>query len=633
MKKLDGFLETYRLFYFRGSHIMYPLLSLFLLFFYYDYFGNGYVIEQFSGEISYWPYWNLIGVFAFFLLSVWLNQKGAVSRRFVGINSIIIFISLLIYATNFLGPQAFLIFMQIFWGVICIFKIIQRPFNLKSSWIWSLPLLYIGLYYIFKTNAWIVIWTMVLTGLTAYLESKWNHVFRIIIAICTIIFSLLLALGSFSYNPFLSFKNVKQACRLYINKNTSLILEKDNKFELIDGWAWNEKKLINISFDTIRDISPYYNKFLGISILDPNDSKMYDDINFLFLPIVVEKNMAYYSCDKNIYDVLQSSLASEVDSMNLKRHTAQIFYDYLDLISKNDSTSINKITTDYSILQKLINKNIENIKKRVPDIKKETRLRDFSKNLASGMLNALSSDLILNGDYDAALKMFSLQFFINFLDSKIYDRVSTTINAEIDLKYGSLQEVYGSQLTDKGLRSPNSYIEWSQMFTTTSYLAEKFILEQYSKSSGTAVQKLREISENMSEMGITAYLGSEKIKDQKEQLEEVSKLLSSYATTPHLLNYVTMIQQVLYDCITNNDYKEYNSYFLNRFNDVSIMVPMNPLSLSAYDDFNKYYNLMFENEIKEIKKMRSLFDELNKVMDHNNSLGQMIQEKIKELIK
>lgn len=601
-----------KIFSFKGSDILLPIIAIFILVFYTFLFGRGIDAEV---TTTIFPYWCVLAIVSIFIASVCIYQKGIVTKRFVGVVSCIVSLSFFMLVSKiyhaFPWTLNVLNILEIIISLYCIYKILEKPLNLKTKGIWLLPIIYIIIDSIFHSILLIVPTAIFLLLFTSIAECGINKKsYKISVPVLTIILYTFSALVYFPYNPFLSSKyHIKAINISQYPKSSSLIIEKDGGYYFVDGFSFNGEKIIDTKFNSYTDIMPYIQSFGELSIPRTNIPQPYfvETPSECLYPILIKNRYAYIACDKALYDKLKSDISS---SNIVNKQTAKIYYDYLELLSKCDSTSIDNIIHDYAVLQDSLislSTNIDNNK--VSQTGCEQILREISSHLTIGMLNALSYDLILNKDYMSALKMFSFQFFMTHYNSYIYKKISTNINFNLDNTYGTYK------INDVDLRKINTFEPWTKMFSMSVGLAGTMLTDQSTRTLGEIKEILQKRVKNISENIRNVAFDSDSTMQLKNELTHIRNRLSKYEDTPNLVKFITSIQQFFYKCIENNLYPDYNSYFLNRFNEVSPMIPFSDLSKSAYEKIRLQYDTKFNQDIRNIKELNDAINEYQSMID------------------
>lgn len=608
-----------KIFSFKGSNILLPILSVFILVFYTFIFGRGIDAEV---TTTIFPYWCVLGIASIFIASVFIYQKGIVTERFVGVVTSIVSLSFfmsvckIFYHISTL-PLKNLYILEFIISLYCIYNIFKKPLNLKTKWIWLLPLVYILIDSIFHSMLLIIPVAIFLLLATSIAECKINKKsYKITVITSTIVLYTFTALVYYPYNPFLSLKyNIKSLNISSYPRNSSLIVEKDSGFYFVNGSSFKGGNIIDTKFNSYKYIKPFILAFGELEIPKANISEPFfsEMLPICLFPIQINNNHAYFTCDKSVYDKLRCDTTSN-DIVN--KQTAKIYYDYLALFCKCDSTSIDNINHDYSVLQNsLISLSTGGVDNRESQTGCEQTLRNLSRHLSLGMLNALSHDLILNKDYVSALKIFSLQFFMTQYKSDIYKKTTFNFNIDLDLTYGNHHKIATFKFNDSDLKKIDTFEPWTQMFSLSAALTGTMLTDHSTRTLGEIKEILQKRVKSLSESIRTAAYDSDSTIQLKNELIHIRSRLSKYEDTPNLVKFITFIQQFLYNCIKENIYPDYNAYFLNRFNEVSPLVPFSEVSRSAYEKIKSQYNIKFDQDIKNIQELNDAINEYQSMID------------------
>lgn len=142
--------------------------------------------------------------------------------------------------------------------------------------------------------------------------------------------------------------------------------------------------------------------------------------------------------------------------------------------------------------------------------------------------------------------------------------------------------------------------------------AKKYLYEiQAKKIASLDLSNLEEKTQTLSQ----TIVDSDKIVAVKEEMDKIQSSIGDYSSTPMLNQYATIAQDFLYQCVLRNYLPDYNSFFINRFNDFTPMVPMNPKSVTAYNNMKELYSGRFDKGMKTTEELRKLFDETKLNLD------------------
>lgn len=595
MKENNNF-DFDKIFRLKGANILYPIIAVFFWFFYAAYFGQGVEFQKLGAETPDGPFWFVISCISFGLINIWCYLKGYITKQLIEINSFVYSLSFFMIAYELYHKLFLLLYTEAIICIYCAFMALRKPIIIKNACIWLCPVAFVVIYNIHPTITEVIISSVIFLSLLTFTETKGRKTFRYMLSICVIIIYLVTTFIYCPYNPFLSCKNIQSYTVSLNPKKTSLIINTNNKYKFIDGLSLTGTDLIDTEFDTIAQIQPYRHKFGGFEIENKYNIEDLKKIPSNISPIIIRDKFAYFSSDKNVYDFLDNIIHS---NDVIDRITAQLYYDYINLCAKNDSVNQEKILKNGQKIQNIILKklNIDNLKLENQGNAEKT-LRQISITMTLGMLNALSLDLITIGDYTSALKIFSYQFYLTFYNTIIYEHIHNNFDVTINKNYGKEQTQRKFHIKDVDLNRIDTFDPWTQFFSMSEAFAELLVSNSFSQKIIAIIQS-KDKSEFSNYSDIKDY-----IFQSKEDLDEIFKFLSEYKETPNISLYTSQIQDFLYSCVIANIYPDYNSYFLNRFNEISPMVPLNPLSQEAYAKFKDLYNSRFDKDIKEVNELK-----------------------------
>lgn len=599
-----------KIFRLKGANILYPVIAIFCWFFYFAYFGQGMEFQKLDSETPNWPFWFILSCISFGLINIWCYQNNFITKRLVAINSFVYTLSFFMIEYKLYHILPALVYMEVIICFFCVFKAFRTPLNIKRNWLWLYPIVFIAIYHISPTIIEVIISTVVSLAFLTFYEATGIRSRKYLLSLSAIGVYVITIFVYCPYNPILSYKNIQSINVSYNPKGTSLIIKDNEKYAFINGLSLCGDKLINVEFDTIAQINPYLSLFGGFKIENACNFKAFEQIPSELSPIIIRGNFAYFSSQKSVYDVLTKCINSKA---GIKSITAKLYYNYINLCARNDSINQDIILKNSQELQDSILKslNIKNLRGGSQD-GAEVTLRQISKKLSLGMLNALSMDLLTDGDYLSALKIFSYQFFLTFYDTDIYKQITTNFNVELNKSYGTEQSLKNFRIKDSDLKAVDTFEPWTQVFSMSVTFAEALLIENYNSKQTETISKLKSIIENRESHSVFDIQSTVQF---KEDLNDIFNSLSNYGGSPNLTYFTSQIQHFFYNCVFSDVYPDYNSFFLNRFNEVSPMIPLNPMSEESYGKFKELYNSRFDKYIKEVKEMASLFGQLQDTAD------------------
>lgn len=581
---------------FPGAEVLYPLLSIVCLFFFFYFFGKGEYIVQ-KEETPNWLNWYIFAVLGFIFCSLWGIAKKWWNRRLLAIGTMIIsfsFYSLQKDLYHLSIDTIFLAALAIFISICCLIKLFKS--NLIGRVLWALPLFVIGTYYLFGN----ILLTLLscITTLTILVIFDTNHKLkriRVLATIGIIVFYVLTTLTYFPYNPLLSDRNIKSIGVSFQPRITSLVVEQDGKYEIVDGTSFNGSSPIDVKFDCWKKIEPYPYAFVGfktdiyIDFENGSISHILKDYSICLYPLIMSDSCVYFTSQIDLYRFLDNQKNSNNESNKL---TSYIYQDFIELYQNNDSISLSTLKKHQVALQTELEKlTIDSLAFDNKNVNNEKILKDFSRNLCLGMLNALCSDLVINNDINSALKVFSLQLFLNYHDEQIYNHINTKFNLNINAS--------SSLVSNKDLEREDRFDIWLKMVSMSIYLAKSYLIAIGSRNQDETLTKLQEMIDNSKP--------------------------SAKKETPTIIQYASVVQKFLYQSILRDFLPDYNSFFINLFNEITPMLPTNPESTLAYEYLSKLYDIRF----KQFEKIRSK-DDIYSIID---SIDKQIQELRDSIVK
>ncbi|MCM1111170.1 MAG: chloride channel protein [Clostridium sp.] len=607
--------------FFPGATVLYPLLALVCLFIYFFFFGTGQ--EYGISDIKPVDFvgWYIPAILAFILCALWGIIKKWWGTRLFSIGTIILIFSFLSLQRSLYHRPSDSVIIAVFAilvSLVCIVKIVRN--NTTGRILWALPLLVFCVYYLLRNPLWTLsACTVSLLVLTILDAAKKPKLLKPVVAAVVLLFYSLTTFTYFPINPLLYLKDTKTISSSFHPRITSVVVEKDNKFMVVDGYPLTGGSPLNTQFDCWKDIPPYTCSFVGIMTATAYDSspRLLPDILHSMFPIIQTDSCTYFTSDILVYQVLEDSLKSQNESVRL---TSMIFNDFIDLLQNNDSTSIETLRNHQSALQDIIEKETtDSLNFCGNGIDIENSLRRFAKTSTLGMLNALCSDLVINRDINTAVTVFSYQFFLTFLKSSIYDHIDTNFNITINKEYGISTHSHNYRIIDTELKRNDAFEPWVKMFSMSVALSEQFINNAQKEYLNKTLSDIRSLNDN-----IKNYRPQEA----KDQIQNIKSQLESYEAATNIKRYATSTQKFLYQCVLRDYIPDYNSFFLNRFNEITPLVPMNPESVSAYEAMSELYASRFSRDIEYVKELRSKMKDMDVALDRSIALQDSLKKQI-----
>lgn len=610
--------------FFPGSKIVFPILALFCLMIYYSWTPYAYDSQ---GQMIYWRGWYAIAIVSALLGSLWGYEIRLWDKKFI-FQVICVFLlsfSMLECTIYRFGANSVpLISIEIIISCFCIYKGWYSRKQRFLALFWLLPLVLIFIYNLLHSIFCIIFTSIILLIIISMMTILRKKHFGLI---CGIIVFYGLCLWIYCpVNPLLLFKNIESVA--VSSRSTSLITEKDDRYNIINGKSG--KSLTDVSFDCWTEIRPYVGGFVGFTprMAWAESCSTLKDLPGNMFPIMVSDSNVYVSSQIDIYKGLDKLSKSEnqVDKL-----TSQIFFDYLKFFQTPDSATVTGLTKDYrALLRELTALSTDSVL-LLGDDKVETTLRNLSRNMSLGMLNALSLDLISNKEYKTALKIYSFQFFFTFYAESFFQHINTNLNINVTREYGNTSHHFSKRITDSDLKQANSFEQWVNIFSMARAIAERYLSEQKYATAKNVTEILSAVNDSTKISSYNDIYNKQRTLDLQRQIKELYDLLSEYKTTPTLKQYITGLQNFLYNCIERNYIPDYNAFFLNRFNEITPMVPLNPKSVSAYNNLSQLYSLRFKQNVEDIEELRSQYNSFYSQLSQRADMQDQIQQKLNEL--
>lgn len=629
MKKQNNWFNNL---FFPGAVILYPLLAIFCLFFFFFFFGSGEEFTVLNEKTPNWVSWYIFAILGFFFGAVWGIIKKWWTKRFLAIGTILLFLSFLslqVRLYHLLKDTATFAIVSAIVSIYCVIKFAKNKFIGKLTWV--LPIILIGCHYIIRDIPITLLTSLIALIVISLTETNNKRDIKSVTTVGIVVFYLTSTLTYFPYNPLLSNNNIKAISISYHPRMTSLVVEEDSKFRIVDGISLSGESPIDAKFECWKNISPYNSSFVGFNTDKFNNSGRSNYISQLksnLYPIVFSDSCVYFTSQVELYKFLEKQVTTKDKRNNL---TAKIFFDYINLYNNPDSINLNTLKRHQFDLQSVLESaSVDSLVFSKKQANNEQILKDLSRNLSLGMLNAVCSDLVLNNDINSALNIFSFQFFLTFFNTPIYNHINTNFNIALQKTYGSRYHSSSYQITNKELIREDTFEPWVNMASMSIAIAELYVSEANDKSQKEVISRLLELSEKYKPSLSNIYNRDITI-EKKKEIEKILESLSNYSDVPTIKNYATAVQKFLYSCVLNDYLPDYNSFFLNRFNEITPMVPMNPESTTAYESFLRLYTNRFEQDIKGIISFQKAANELYSQLDQTILLQDSINNRFSSL--
>lgn len=605
---------------FKGSETIFPWISLILLFFYIRFSIPG--IWSLHSD-----FWYLAGVGSFFFFALWGYQKKNWTKRFVVIGTILVLLSFILlpskYNTQWLIDPIFIGYF--FAGIGLIFYANCRAKRL--AWPWILPLIQILGYHLTHSSAWVILASTVMIILLAARELLCGNILRILYISALAVFYMIITWIHDPCNPIL--KNIQYSEWKEGSFGTSLILEKEGKYIVVDGTSWG-KNALDKSFDCWRTIKNEKGKVLK-GLVGFKDKEEWgrmtpfvkEHLSSLLFPMSVTDSCVYFSANTGTVKQIKNIKGDRVDSL-----TAQTYFAFLDFFDRADSASKVRLQVNYELLHKeLLVRSTDSTAFSQNNGKPEKLLQDYTRNLSLGLLNALSLDLINNRDYKSAFNFFTIQFLCTLYETPVFERAPATISSNSEVMIDGVvhkSTVFSFPISD--LNGKDTFEPWTKVFEMNCIWALGY--REDHKNKGRDLMKGS--TAVLEKMDVLDTLSSQII---QSQMEEALNLLNGSKYTRNLHDFANAQQAFLHDCIYRNYLTDYQSFFINRYDWINLLFPYSWETIQAYEGLMKFFDTRFENNIMEFKALLSLMDTFNKQMAEMVLLQKETLRKREDLMK
>lgn len=627
-------------FNFPGAQIFYLILAFVCIFFY---FGSYYIDTASYANLVFSDLviWYIFAILGFIFFGIWGMIKGWWNGKFVIIGALILLNSFLSFQTHLYTYIPFLNY--ILWSfrigivIYCVVMVIIKMKSGKSSLLWLFPVVVIGLTYLTYGKLMIMEMISLLAFIILALVETLHKtkMLRSLIPIGVAIFYLGISLFYYIFNPLLMFQDIKNVSMSVPSRVTSLVVEKDGKYVIENGMTGLSP--IDNEFECwIKEITPlrasthYPGAFVGFKSdkFKDNECASLDNVRAgtRLFPIILTDSCVYFTSQVDTY----KSMANYKTSNNkISKMTALIYKDFIDLYQKNESANYEKLKSHQKILQEeylrlttdshIIYEGVDIIFKGVDN--NEEFLRELSRNISLGMFNALCSDLVINNDINTALTIFSHQFYLTFVDLPIFKILNTNYN----IQYGNTY-IKGSSIS---LSRKDTFEPWVNIFSMVTSFAWEYC-------SGFYLNKdfILETARNAGHVIGGKVIDKEAIQALIKDFEIIKYKMGDYSFTPTLKHYAVNLQSFMYQAISNNKFMpDYESYFLNRFNQITPLVPTYKKSQELYKKTLNLYTNRINKDIKEVRQIQLQMDTIENLLNMLITQRGILEAEIMEALK
>lgn len=615
---------------FPGSDVLYFFISILCLFFFFIFFGRGEEFVNLKDETPNWLGWYILAVLGYFFFSLVGVSKNWWSSRFLAISTLIILFSFIsfqvvlypffqVYSEPGYQSMVGLVPWAIIISAFCFFKIFKS--RAKYRFVWIIPIFSIIIIYLVNNTAITMFSCIIALTIVGLLDTKFKcKRTKYLVTFCIIVFYVVSALTYFPCNPILSFLNIKSIVISNQPRVTSLITEQDGKYKIIDGSSLFGISPVQFEFDCCKSISPFPSAFVGFKTdsFKANEITSLDPIKSEIFPIVITDTCVYFTSQIGVYEILDDYKKSKDKTLSL---TSIILNDFMRIYAQKDSASVKELKKHQSMLQDEYDKLTVDSTIFLNDNNKEKSLMEFSKVLSLGMLNALCCDLIFNNDINSAMNIFSFQFYQTFFNTKIYQGININFIIGINEIFYESSHSDSYHISDKDLKRDDTFEAWAKMLSQNIAFAKLYIFE---------IQNTNRNSANLLDWVKNNQVSKQNIFNQKN-IKVLKEIIERYDATPLLKRYVTIVQKFLYQCVLRNHLPDYNSFFINRFNEIMPLFAMDTESVSTYESMSELYAKRFNQDIEGFIELRHFWNMLNMEYVSAMVLQSSIDSRLREL--
>lgn len=619
--------------------VLYIVLSIVALILYVFLFGAEEVLfDELEEKDPQWVCWWIFAVGAFCFGSIAGYYRKLWSRDFVVVGASIMAMSFFRFQYNFCSEPEMMIFIFCV-NIITVGLIYlgRKPF--KETWIGLLPV-FLGILYIFVSQGYVVICaaviSLVLLSVVSYKRA--SVVGKWVFAVGVVVFYLGVTFVYVPLNPFLMSGNVEDVkINPYQRYNNSRLVVRDNsKYHIIDGLTGDS--VVHAEFELYENLVIGDRSGVGFKLDFTNTySEFYDMIGskITSFPVMIKDSCVYFTTDISVYKELETICsAAPADTaqaiLKIKHHTAKLFYDYIAMFQNKDSVAYEKLSKRHKSLYDTILAAVTDARLLNDiDVRIDERLRIYTQYLTLGMLNAVSMDMLKNRDYANLASVFSQQFYMTFFDDEvIYRRVNTTANFTVDID--TVKKTY--IVTDKDLKEDYEYEKMKDAFNAYSSFALKYI--------GLNADFVKELIMGMEGATVNYFKDEEAWNKYMLTFNRALEIRKEYLMTKNIYNYCDTLLRHWVVCIKDEHASDLNSFYLNRWAEVSLII-LNSNIKSHADSILAHYKTKLNapvdsvaNAIEQIKsetsqryeviqglykEVKSQYDFLKAVVKHLNN--------------
>lgn len=609
---------------FKGSEIIFPWISLMLLFFYIRFSIPG---IQPNGWSLHSDLWYLAGVGSFFFFALWGYQKKIWTKRFVVIGTILVLLSFILLPSIYNTPWSVApIFIGYYFAGLGLIRFYVNCRAKRCAWPWILPLIQILGYHLTHSSAWVILASTVMIILLAIRELLCGNMLRILYISALAAFYMIMTWIHDPCNPILTLRDIQHSEWKEGTLGKSLIVEQEGKYVVVDGVSWG-KNALDKSFDCW---SNFQDRLGLVGFKDKEEwgrmtPFMKKNLSTLQYPLAVTDSCVYFSANTGTIKQIKNIKGDRVDSL-----TAQTYFAFLDFFDRADSASKVSLQVNYEMLHKeFLARSTDSTAYCQNNEKPEKLLRDYTRNLSLGLLNAMSLDLINNRDYKSASSLFTYQFLLTLYETPVFEHVTTSLSFNSKVEIGGIHKSTDFSFPVSDLNRKDTFEPWTKIFQMNCIWALGYRKDHIDKGGALMKGLSSEVLENI-KMDVLDTLNSQII---LSQVEEVFNLWNGSKYTRNLLDFAKAQQAFLHDCIYRNYLTDYQFFFINRYDWINLLFPFSWETIQVYEGLMKFFDARFENNIMEFKEPLSQMDTLKKQMEKMVFLQKEVLRKRENLIK
>lgn len=657
------------------NNILFGFLALFSVAIYFFYFGTNQpevLLGEHNPEVSWW---YVPAVMAFLCLCKILYSKGMLTGRFIIVCTFILaelFIALqhILHGT---GKNIIIQCVMVLIGIICLWRLIKEK---KNGLTWIMPLILVlsfefapqGIGGILVWIGFALIFMAISCRYDIYKKSKKLKSCLFAGILC---FTLLTSYVYCDFNPLLTYKMVGCAYTTYYwnidnpvysqarelsdngidkwnfadgawhdvcSRETSLLKKEQDKWILVDGKSLFGNKIVKNTFDNKGYDSSL--KIYSMVFFLNNAEKKYKLIGSSLYPITLNDTLIAFPASASFYKSLKNYIQSDFknqtsnDSDNRNAISARIFFDYMNAFQYKDKESLSQLKADYVLLKnellKLSTDSSAFVQSRILSKKEfinddniynpdsRVHLSYMTQNMALGILTSIGLDLLEKDELESAVELFSYQFLLSFYyDNNIYGTLPIQTNVSLDLKLGNETIWRNIKISRANLNSFEEIDTWAEVFLFSTSIALKYVAENHFQPEDI----IKSLEKSLASETGGNISKQQRLKNATDILKNEINAFNNYQNTPNTKEFCNAVRSFLFECSVRNYYPSYNSYFLNRFNEIYKVIPLEDISKKEVEGIRTIY----------IDRIRGSLNELDTLSQKLEGYDRILQRRIEIL--